>query len=98
MRHIEWSLNGSPLDAIIRRSTCRCRLVRILDELRLVQPVHLLVEPRPQGGTLLAEQVGVALESVLLVHGVKRIAPGKHLRRFEPRQRRFQPGTDRHPL
>ena len=42
-----------------------------------MQPVHLFVGPGPQERALLTEHFGVALEAVLHVHGVQRIAPGK---------------------
>ena len=62
----------------------------IRGRLRRVQPVHLPVEPGPQERAFFTQQFGVALEAVLLVNGVQRMAPGKSRRRFEPGQRRFQ--------
>ena len=44
-----------------------------------VKPFHHLVEPRPQRSAFVAQHVGAALETVLLVHRVERVGPWESL-------------------
>ncbi len=87
-----------PIDRTNRRSAVRSSRVGIWRELRRVQPVHLLVEPRPKQDAFLPEHFAVALEAVLLVDGIERIVPRERCRGFKPGQRRFQARADRRPL